>query len=73
MFCCVSAGQPAEGDGEAAKYIRGAGWHTTLRTLHNELRNVAGGWQLAAIRLAGYVSPPFPPGDVNVTCCFLTF
>lgn len=53
------AGQQQEGDSEAAKYIKGAGWHTTLRTLHNELRNVAGGWQLAAIRLAGYVSSGF--------------
>ena len=52
-----SLGQQQDGDVEAARYVKGAGWHTTLRTLHTELRNVAGGWQLAAIRLAGYVSP----------------
>ena len=58
-----SPGQQQDGDVEAARYVKGAGWHTTLRTLHTELRNVAGGWQLAAIRLAGYV------GSQPRRCC----
>jgi len=51
----VHADKKREGDVERAKYIKGAGWHTTLRVIHNEMRNISGGWQVPAIRLAGHV------------------